>query len=365
MRADLSAPEPIQYLDPDGVLCEGAVPRLSDQHVLEGVHLMMLARAADRRALSLQRQGRLGTVAPVIGQEAAYLGSAMALDPARDWIVPQYRELPALLRHGYPLERFFGYLKGNAAAAAVPEGVNAFPIQIALAVQIPHAVGLAWGLRLRQQGVGGSSPGVVMCYFGDGASSEGDFHEACNLAGLVKAPVVFFLSDNGWAISTPRRIQTAGATFAERGPTYGFPGVIVDGNDLLAVHAVSAQAVERARAGAGPTLIEARTYRMGPHTNADDPTRYVDPAERALWEARDPIDRVQRYLTAKGMWDASAAEAAETEIAAEVDRAVDWAERHPVPGVDDLFEHVFAEPSSQLRVQREALGGGHAAAVKG
>ncbi|MGH8932305.1 MAG: thiamine pyrophosphate-dependent dehydrogenase E1 component subunit alpha [Egibacteraceae bacterium] len=350
--------EPVQFLDTDGTLLKGAEVRLSDEEALAGLRLMMLSRAADRRAISLQRQGRLGTVAPVMGQEAAFVGSAMALDPARDWIVPQYREMPALLQHGYPLECFFGYLKGNAAAAKIPDGVNMFPIQIALGVQIPHAVGLAWGLRLRQ-GVGGRSPGdgsgVVTCYFGDGASSEGDFHEACNLAGIVKAPVVFFLSDNGWAISTPRGMQTAGATFAERGPTYGFPGVVVDGNDLFAVHKVTLDAVERARSGQGPTLIEARTYRMGAHTTADDPTRYVDPAERAAWEGRDPIDRVQRYLAAKGIWDSAAEEACAKEIGAEIDRAVEIAERHAPPRVEDLFEHSFARLPARLERQRDEL----------
>jgi pyruvate dehydrogenase E1 component alpha subunit len=338
-----------RFLDTDGVLSPEADVRLTDEQVVEGLRLMLLARTADRRAVSLQRQGRLGTVAPVAGQEAAFVGSAMALDPARDWIVPQYREMPALLRHGYPLERFFGYLKGNAAAAEIPDGVNMFPTQISLGAQIPHAVGLAWGLRLR------GLDGVVVCYFGDGASSEGDFHEACNLAGLVEAPVVFFLSDNGWAISTPRRRQTAGATFAERGPTYGFPGVIVDGNDLLAVHAVTLQAVERARSGQGPTLIEARTYRMGPHTTADDPTRYVDPADRAVWEGRDPIDRVRRYLAAKGLWDDDVEDVWAKEAAAEVDRAVEAAERYAKPSVDDLFEHAYAHLPPRLRRQRGEL----------
>lgn len=343
--------QPLQLLDPEGMLIDAARVRLSDAQTLEGLRLMMLSRAVDRRAISLQRQGRLGTVAPVIGQEAAVVGSAMALDPARDWIAPQYRELPALLHHGYPLERFLLYLKGNAAGAAIPEGVNMLPKQIALGVQIPHAVGLGWGLRLR------GLDGVVVCYFGDGASSEGDFHEACNLAGLVRAPVILFLSDNGWAISTPRRSQTAGATFAERAPTYGFPGVIVDGNDLLAVHAVTLQAVERARAGEGPTLIEARTYRIGPHTTADDPTRYVDPAEHAAWGARDPIARIQRYLASKGLWDEVVAEAAEREIAAEIDRAVEAAEAFPPPTVDDLFIHAYAKLPPRLLAQREALLG--------
>ena len=343
--------QPLQLLDSQGVLADAAQPRLSDAQALGGLRLMMLSRAADQRAISLQRQGRLGTVAPVIGQEAAVVGSAMALDPARDWIVPQYRELPALLHHGYPLERFFLYLKGNAAGAAIPEGVRMLPTQIALGVQIPHAAGLGWGLRLR------GLDSVVACYFGDGASSEGDFHEACNLAGLVKAPVIFFLSNNGWAISTPSRAQTAGATFAERAPTYGFPGVIVDGNDLLAVHAITCEAVERARAGEGPTLIEARTYRIGPHTTADDPTRYVDPAELEAWKARDPIVRVQRYLASKGLWDESAAQEAEREIAAEVDRAVEAAEAFPPPVVDDLFAHAYAELPPRLLAQRAAMSG--------
>jgi len=343
--------QPLQLLDPEGALVGGAQVQLSDTQAVKGLRLMMLSRAVDRRAISLQRQGRLGTVAPVIGQEAAMVGSAMALDPTRDWIVPQYRELPALLHHGYPLDHFFLYLKGNAAGAAVPDSVNMLPIQIALGVQIPHAVGLGWGLRLR------GLDSVVICYFGDGASSEGDFHEACNLAGLIQAPVVFFLSDNGWAISTPRRIQTAGETFAERAPTYGFPGVIVDGNDLFAVHAVTLQAVERARAGNGPTLIEARTYRMGPHTTADDPTRYVDPAEHAIWETRDPITRMQRYLASKQLWDVDLNEATAREIAAEIDRAIEAAEAFPSPSVEDLFTHAYAELPRRLLAQREAMSG--------
>ncbi|MGH8884961.1 MAG: thiamine pyrophosphate-dependent dehydrogenase E1 component subunit alpha [Egibacteraceae bacterium] len=343
--------QPLQLLDPEGALVDAARVRLSDARAVDGLRLMMLSRAVDRRAMSLQRQGRFGTVAPVIGQEAAVVGSAMALDPTRDWVVPQYRELPALLHHGYPLERFLLYLRGSAAGAAIPEGVNMLPKQIALGVQIPHAVGLGWGLRLR------GLDSVVTCYFGDGASSEGDFHEACNLAGLVQAPVVFFLSDNGWAISTPRRMQTAGATFAERAPTYGFPGVIVDGNDLFAVHAVTLAAVERARAGEGPTLIEARTYRIGPHTTADDPTRYVDPAEHAVWEARDPIVRMQCYLASKGLWDEGLAEAAEREIAAEIDRAVEVAEAFPPPTIDDLFTHAYAKPPLRVLTQRKAMSG--------
>ncbi|HEY4440750.1 MAG TPA: thiamine pyrophosphate-dependent enzyme, partial [Candidatus Elarobacter sp.] len=232
---------------------------LTDTEVLAALRLMKLSRAFDAKGASLQRQGKFGTFSQVGGQEASVVGSAWALDPARDWIVPQYRELPALLRHGYPLAHFIRYFQGNPAGGAIPPGVKMMPIQISIAAQLPQAVGLAWGLRRQGQDA------VVIVYFGDGASSEGDFHEACNLAGLVRAPIVFFLQNNGWAISTPRRLQSAGATLAERAPAYGFPGEQVDGNDLFAVYTATARAVARARGGEGPTLIESVTRRLGPH----------------------------------------------------------------------------------------------------
>src|SRR5580704_4000072 len=234
---------PLRLLEPSGALVAGAVSPFDDEQLLSALHLMMLSRAFDHKGVSLQRQGRFGTFSPVLGQEASVVGSAFALDPSRDWIVPQYRELPALLHQGLPLEQFILYFNGHPAGGAIPDGVKLLPIQISLAAQLPHAVGLAWGLQL--QGI----DGVVLTYFGDGASSEGDFHEACNLAGVVRAPVVFFLQNNGWAISTPRCQQSAARTFAERAPGYGFDGVVVDGNDLLAVYAATKAAVERARAG--------------------------------------------------------------------------------------------------------------------
>ena len=208
---------------------------------------MMLGRAFDRKCLSLQRQGRLGTFAPIFGQEATLVGVAMALDPARDWAVPQYRELPVQIRQGVPLETVAIYRRGHPDGGIVPEGVRMFATQVSLAAQLPHAVGLAWGMKMKGE------DGAVAVFFGDGASSEGDFHESCNLAGVVDAPVLFVLQNNQWAISTPRSIQTAGADLASRAPAYGFPGVSVDGNDLFAVHAVAADAVARARAGKGAT----------------------------------------------------------------------------------------------------------------
>ena len=213
-------------------------------------------------------------------------------------------------------------------------------------------MGLAWGLKLQ------GKDGVVIVYFGDGASSEGDFHEACNLAGVVKAPVIFLLQNNGWAISTPREIQSATTDLASRAPGYGFPGVAVDGNDLLAMYAVTAAAVARARAGDGPTLVEARTYRMWAHTTADDPTRYQNPDVLKRWEKRDPIARVQKYLAARNQWDDETAAAWEAEIAAEIDGAFERAEAYPKPTADAIYDHVFAEPTPALERQRAALAGG-------
>jgi pyruvate dehydrogenase E1 component alpha subunit len=309
---------------------------------------MVRSRVIDERFVSLQRQGRLGTYSPVNGEEATVVGSAWALDPARDWVVPYYRELPAMLHQGYTLERALRYLKGLPGGNLMEPGVNLLPYQISLAAQLPHAVGLAWGLR--HQG----SDAVVLTYFGDGASSEGDAHEALNLAGVRRAPVVFVLKNNGWAISTPVARQTAAASFAARAEGYGMPGEVVDGNDLLAVHDACRRAVERARAGEGPTLIEARTHRLGPHNTADDPTRYV--AAEWLEERRglDPIARVRAHLEEHGLAD----EAAEAELIerckAEVDAAVERIEALPAPPAEALFESAYARPPGRVAAQRAA-----------
>ncbi len=196
--------------------------------------------------------------------------------------------------------------------------------------------------------------GVAAVFFGDGASSEGDFHESCNLAGVVGAPVVFVLQNNQWAISTPRAIQSAGADFASRAPAYGFPGVSVDGNDLFAMYAAAADAVARGRAGGGATLVEAHTYRMGMHTTADDPTRYIDADELARWKRKDPIDRVWKYLAAAGAPYAGDREAWEAEVEAEVEDVFAAADAHPPPDPAAIYEHVFAAPTPTLARQRAA-----------
>ncbi len=352
--SDRRSEEPRCLLASDGTLIDGHVPALDDRALLSAWRAMLLSRAFDERCFSLQRQGRLGTFSTVNGEEAAVIGSAWALDPSRDWVVPQYRELPAMLHQGYTLTRFLQYFTGDPEGNQMPEGVNVLPFQISLAAQLPHAVGLAWGLR--HQG----SDATVIAYFGDGASSEGDTHEAMNLAGLRRAPVIFLLKNNGWAISTPVAKQTAAPSMAARAAGYGFPGELVDGNDLFAVHDATSRAVARARAGNGPTLIEARTYRMGAHNTADDPTRYVDPAELQRRRAADPIVRLRRYLRAQELIDEASEVDLAAELAAEIDAAVHASEGGPRPGPAALFDHVYANPPPRVTDQRAAATEGRA-----
>ena len=341
--------EPKRILAPDGTVPEGYRPPLSEAELLVAYRRMLLSRRLDERAFSLQRQGRLGTFSPIHGQEASVVGSASALDPVRDWVVPQYRELPAMLRQGYTLEQFFLYIIGNPEGYRMPDGVNLLPFQISLATQLPHAVGLAWGLR--HQGL----DGVVCVYFGDGGSSEGDFHEACNLAGVRRAPVIFFLQNNGWAISTPVSKQTAAPSFAARAAGYGFPAELVDGNDFFAVYEATRRAVDRARTGEGPTMIESRTYRMGPHNTADDPTRYVDPEELEAHRGLDPIARLRGFLRDAGVVGDGIEERIRGEIEQEIAAALEAAEARAGGRAEQIFDHVYADPPARLLEQRRAL----------
>ena len=334
-------------LKADGTLVKDAEPSMDEEFLLEALRLMLLSRLYDERVIGLQRQGQFGVFSPGLGQEAAIVGSAMALDPERDWIVPQYRELMAVVHHGYPLEMITAtYMGKTTEATRIPEGVNVLPTQVALAAQLPQATGLAWGLKLQ------GKDSVVMAYIGDGGSSEGDFHEGLNLAGVQRCPIVFFMQNNQWAISTPRRSQSAAPSFALRAAGYGFPGVEVDGNDLLAVHQAAVEAVERARAGEGPTLIEAVTYRMGFHNTTDNPSRYEDPGERAEAAARDPIERVTRYLASRGLWGEDRDRQLREELRADVDRVIVWAQAQPGTTPEMLFDNVYARPPERLLRQR-------------
>jgi pyruvate dehydrogenase E1 component alpha subunit len=307
---------------------------------------LLFARRLSERMWNLQRQGRLTTVAPLAGQEAAVVGVVRGMDLATDWFVPYYRDATGYGALGDEyVEQLVVYWRGHPDGGRVPDGVRALPVQISLATQLPHAAGLAWGLALR------GDPGVVCTFIGDGATSEGDFYEGINLAGVRKAPLVVACINNGWAISTPTTEQTAAETFAAKGAAAGIPGVRVDGNDVLAVVAATREARRRAAAGDGPTLLELVTYRMSAHTNSDDPTRYVPEAELAEWRARDPIERYRAELERSGLWDDARHEAALAAVEERLERIIERALAREVDPAGAL-DHVDGIPSARNRAQR-------------
>jgi pyruvate dehydrogenase E1 component alpha subunit len=322
---------------------------LSSTELQDLLRRMIAARTFSSRCFSLQRQGRMGTMAPIDGAEALVVGAAAALDPATDWVLPQYREMHGLLRFGDELlTTTVRYLRGDPAGGHIPAPIRVWPPQIALAAQIPQAVGLAWGMKLRRE------DGVVLVFFGDGATSEGDFYEGCNFAGVLEAPVVFLCNNNGWAISTPVRLQTAAASFAAKAEAFGFPGEVIDGRDVLAVRDAVLRARARAREGAGPTLIEARSYRLGPHTTADDPSRYLPAGELERERQRDPIDLFRRELEQAGLWSESLGEAASRDANEHFDRALAVAEGAAIRP-DAFFDHVYDRPTARMERQRREL----------
>jgi pyruvate dehydrogenase E1 component alpha subunit len=342
--------EPFQMLDKDGNLLVDEPP-LSDDEVVAGLHAILLGRRFDELCIKLQRRGLMVTFAPGIGQEACTVGGVMALDSTRDWFVPQYREVAGQFLHGLPLKQAFLWHMGSPLGFHIPEGLRMLPFQAGVAGHISHAVGLAWGLKLQ------GKTDVVIAHFGEGATSQGDFYEPMNLAGVVKAPAILFCQNNNWAISTPRNMQSAATTLAQKAVAAGIPGIYVDGNDMLAVYEITRQAIERARSGDGPTLIEGLTYRLGIHTTADDSSRY-EPAElREQWRDKDPILRLQRYLERRGRWNADIGQGMEAEIKAQLDAAWDEAQRQPLSTVDESLTHVFAQMTPRLREQYETLKG--------
>ena len=328
---------PLQFVGPEGHVVRPDVPLPSADLVRQGLRLMLLSRALDERCTNLHRQGLLGLYAPVLGQEAAVVGSHLAIDPAVDWLVPASREQPAMLRHGWPLDRLLASLLGRIEAARIPDDVQMLPRQQSIATQLPHAAGIAWASSIR------GLDGVTLAYCGDGATSEGDFHEACNLAGVMDVPLVLVIINNQYAISTPFSGQTRAVRLADRARGYGFPGVAVDGNDLFAVHEVTRQAVARARAGRGPTIIEAVTYRLSFHNTSDNPSLYRDAEEVAEATKLDPVARVATYAVRNRLLDQEAIDTQAAEVRAEVDAALELARSYPAPLPEEIFRHIFAE----------------------
>ncbi len=350
MRASERDPlkgEMFQVLDEKGSLVEED-PNLPEDLMKDMYWWMTLTRMADEKAVKLQRQGRMGTYAPSKGQEAAQVGSALAMEED-DWLFPAFRELGAYMIRGYSLEYDLMYFMGDPRGNLVPETALSLPIYVPVGTQIPQAVGFAHGMRYH--GV----PDVVLAYIGDGGTSAGDFHEGMNMAGVLKAPLIVVINNNQWAISVPRRKQTASPTLAQKAVAYGIPGVQVDGNDVLAMYLATREAVERARSGGGPTLIEAVTYRLMMHTTADDPTRYRTEEEQRHWEDRDPLKRFRTYLEGRGIWTPEWQGELEARAKAFIDEAVGRAENLPELEPAALFEHMFEDMPDNLLEQLEYL----------
>jgi pyruvate dehydrogenase E1 component alpha subunit len=309
---------------------------------------LVRGRRYNAQATALTKQGRLAVYPSSTGQEACQVAAAFALEE-RDWLFPSYRDTLAAVARGLDPVRALTLLRGDWHTGYDPREYRIAPLSTPLATQLPHAVGLAHAARLKGDDV------VALALVGDGGTSEGDFHEALNFAAVWRAPVVFLVQNNGFAISVPLDRQTAAPSLAHKAVGYGMPGRLVDGNDALAVHEVLAQAVRRARAGDGPTLIEAVTYRMEAHTNADDATRYRADTEVAAWREHDPIALLERELTGRGLLDeagmAAAGAAAEELATALRDRM----NAEPLLDPMDLFAYVYAEPTPQLREQRALL----------
>jgi TPP-dependent pyruvate/acetoin dehydrogenase alpha subunit len=339
-------------LEPDGTLLAGPAP-LPDARAKELFVHMLRLRCLDERMLKLQRSGRVGFVGTAKGLEAAILGSAFALEP-RDWLWSGLREGGAALMRGLPLAEYIAqmYCNGNDTAKGRQmcnhfqhKGSHYPSWSSVIGTQIPHGVGEAYATRLRGEDA------VHAIYFGDGATSANGFHSGLNFAGVWKVPAVFVCIDNGWAISVASSAQTAAESFAAKGAAYGIPGVDVDGNDALACYQATREAIDRARSGAGPSLVVLKSYRMLGHSSSDDPTKYRDAAEVERWAARDPIDRMERYLIARGTVAAGERARIETERFAEIDAEVHRQESAPPMALRTLVEDVYADVPAHLKRQ--------------
>jgi len=325
-------------------------PVLSEQELLRMYRAMVTTRLFDLKAMNLQRQGRIGFYVPCAGQEAAQIGSASALRED-DWTLPTYRDTGVAILRGVPVKSLFDHLMGNSAdlmlGRQMPnhwgyKSVNFVSIASTIAAHLPVATGVAMAIKMRKD-----RDKIVMTYHGDGATSEGDFHCAYNFAGVYKVPIVFICENNGWAISLPSSMQTASRTFAEKAQAYGFDGVRVDGNDVLAVYKATKEAVDRARRGEGPSMIECLTYRMGPHSTSDDPNRYRTKDEIDAWKRKDPIERFKAYLIRKGILDEANDGEIRKELDVEINTSVQVEEKVPRPGIETMFTDVYAGELTQ------------------
>lgn len=324
-----------QILDQDGnVVDKKLEPDLSNEKLLEIYRIMSLGRIADVKALQFQRQGRMLTYAPNRGQEAAQVG-AMAAIKKSDWLVPSFREFNAMLYHGASLEQLYLYWYGNEMGSKYDEGVNILPINITIGAQTSQAAGIAYSSKLNKKNE------IVVGYIGDGGTSHGEFHEGLNFAAVFDLPLIMIIQNNHWAISTPRAKATKADTLAQKAIAYGIPGIQVDGNDVLAMYVATLTAAERARNGEGPTLIEAITYRLGPHTTSDDPTIYRSEEDVKIWEARDPLIRFKKYLMDKNILTEDQDKELQDELTNYVLETFKKVEKSGLVPLEDIFNYTY------------------------
>ncbi len=334
----------LDILDEKGNTDESLMPALRDDEIKRMYEVMVLARTFDQLALNLQREGRIGTYAPIHGQEASQIGSALALEKG-DWVFPSFRENGVYLAVGHPPHMVIQYWGGDERGLRIAEDINIFPVCIPVASHIPHAVGAAMAAKYRGDRV------AAVVYFGDGGTSEGDFHEGLNFAGVFRLPVIFICENNQWAISLPREKQTAAKTIAQKAYAYGFEGVQVDGNDIFAVYKATRDALNKAKQGNGPTLIECFTYRMSDHTTADDASRYRTKEEVEAWKEKDPILRLKLFMERKGLWTEQYQKDVDAGARAAVDEAEKKAESVTPPSPRDMFTYTYKTLSQ--RQQKE------------
>ena len=337
-----AGPELRRVIGDGETVADGEVEGLGESDLVDLYRSMVLLRTYDERSLVYHRQGRIGTYAIFWGHEAIQAGSVHALGDA-DWIFPSYRESAIGLLRGMPAETIFSWWRGHPAGWWNPARYRVGSITVPIATHVPHAVGLAWGKKLRGEST------CSVAYFGDGATSEGAFHEGANFAAVMRAPAILLCNNNGWAISTPLAAQTRAETLADKAVGYGMPGVRVDGGDVLAVFEATREAVARARAGEGPTLIEAVTYRCAPHATADDPTAYID-VERVEQERENEcLLRFDRYLHRLGILDEALAAEVRDEALGVMRAGIQAAEALPAPDPELVFSHAYVEPPETLR----------------
>lgn len=353
--------ESLSILDEHGNLDPSLEPKLDGDFLLSMYRSMLFTRLFDERMLAMQRQGRIGTYAPVRGQEAVQIGSVACLRRS-DWVVQAFREPGVSFHRGWGVRELVLFWGGYEEGCRVPDGINDTPIAVPVASQLPHVMGIAWGMQMK------GKDDVCVGFVGDGGTSEGDFHEALTFAGVFKVPAIFVIVNNQWAISIPRERQTASETLVQKAVAYGFDGIQVDGNDFLAMHAAVSEAAEKARKGGGPTLIEAVTYRLSMHTTADDPKKYRSDEEVARWQKRDPMIRTEKYLKDKGVLDEKTRASVEADVKELIKRGVEEYEAQrdvdPLECFDHMYEAMPAELAAQraefaAAVEREGVKAGH------